>query len=131
MTTNKQLEKKIRTSGFDLEDLLCQLRQFNKMGMPTQLIEMLPGMPKLAPAAIGEGEESQLRKMEAIILSMTPQERHSPAIINGSRRKRIAQGSGTSTRDVNQLLNQFYQIQKLTKMAAKGKLPKNLVRMFR
>jgi signal recognition particle subunit SRP54 len=71
-----------------------------------------------------------MRKIEAIILSMTPEERRNPAIVNGSRRRRIAQGSGTTTRDINQLLNQFYQMQKLTKMAAQGRLPKNLMGML-
>ncbi|MCK4331101.1 MAG: signal recognition particle protein, partial [Dehalococcoidia bacterium] len=96
----------------------------------TQLAEMLPGFSKLVPSAVDGGEGNRMRKMEAIILSMTPEERHNPTIINGSRRRRIAQGSGTTTRDVNQLLNQFHQIQKLTKMVAKGGLPKNLMRML-
>ena len=126
----KELEKKMRTSGSDLEDLLWQLRQVKKMGTLAQLAEMLPGFSRIAPSGFNGGEESQTRKMEAIILSMTPEERHSPTMINGSRRRRIAQGSGTMTRDVNQLLNQFHQIQKLTKLASKGGLPKNLMRMF-
>lgn len=126
----KQLEKKMRTAEFGLEDLLGQLRQVKKMGNITQLVEMLPGFSKLAPNAIDGSGEAQMRRIEAIILSMTPEERHNPDIINGSRRRRIAQGSGTTTRDVNQLLNQFYQIQKLTKMAAKGKLPKDFMGML-
>jgi signal recognition particle subunit SRP54 len=127
----RQLEKKMRTSEFDLEDLLWQLRQVRKMGTLTQLFEMLPGFSKLVANIPNGGGEGQMRKIEAIILSMTSEERHNPTIINGSRRRRIAQGSGTVTKDVNQLLNQFYQIQKLTKMAAKGKLPKHLTGMFR
>ena len=127
----KQLEKKMRTADFDLEDLLWQLRQVKKMGMLTQLVEMLPGFSKLATNIPNGSEEAQMRKVEAIILSMTTEERHSPSIIDGSRRRRIAQGSGTTTRDVNQLLNQFYHMQKLTKVAAKGKLPKNLMGMLR
>lgn len=126
----RELERKMRTSGSDLEDLLWQLRQVEKMGTLTQLAEMLPGFSELVPSALDGGEGNRMRKMEAIILSMTPEERHNPTIINGSRRRRIAQGSGTTTRDVNQLLNQFHQIQKLTKMAAKGGLPKNLMRMM-
>ena len=127
---SRELERKMRTSGSDLEDLLWQLRQVEKMGTLTQLAEMLPGFSKLVPSAVDGGEGNRMRKMEAIILSMTPEERHNPTIINGSRRRRIAQGSGTTTRDVNQLLNQFHQIQKLTKMVAKGGLPKNLMRML-
>jgi signal recognition particle subunit SRP54 len=71
-----------------------------------------------------------MKKVEAIILSMTPQERQNPNIIGGSRRKRIAAGSGTKTHDVNQLLNQFSQVQKLMKMGAKGKFPKNMMGML-
>ena len=127
----KQLEKKIRTSELDLEDLLWQLRQIKKMGSLSELVEMLPGLPKLATKGTGAGEETQMKKMEAIIQSMTPEERRSPSIINGSRRRRIARGSGTTTSDVNQLLGQFNQIQKITKMAAKGKIPKNLMGMFK
>jgi signal recognition particle subunit SRP54 len=125
-----QLEKKMRTAEFGLEDLLGQLRQVKKMGNIAQLVEMLPGFSKLAPNAIDGDGEAQMKRIEAIILSMTPEEKRNPGIINGSRRRRIAQGSGTTTRDVNQLLNQFYQIQKLTKMAAKGKLPKDFTGML-
>ena len=127
----RQLEKKMRTSEFDLEDLLCQLRQVNKMGTLSQLVEMLPGFSKFAPNIVDGGGEDQMKRIEAIILSMTREERSNPGIISGSRRRRIAQGSGTTTRDVNQLLNQFYQIQKLTKMAAKGGLPRNLPGILR
>ena len=123
----KQLEKKIRTAEFNFEGFLWQLRQLKKMGSLTQLVELLPGFSKLASSIPQGGEESQMRKIEAIILSMTPEERRNPAIVNGSRRRRIAQGSGTTTRDINQLLNQFYQMQKLAKMAAQGRLPKNLM----
>ena len=126
----KQMEKKMRTMEFNLEDFLQQLRQLKKMGSLTQLVELVPGFSKLASIVPQGGEESQMRKIEAIILSMTPEERCNPAIVNGSRRRRIAQGSGTTTRDINQLLNQFYQMQKLTKMAAQGRLPKNLMGML-
>jgi len=126
----KQLEKKMRTAEFNLEDFLWQLHQLKKMGSLTQLVELLPGFSKLASSIPQGGEESQMRKIEAIILSMTPEERRNPAIVNGSRRRRIAQGSGTTTRDINQLLNQFYQMQKLAKMAAQGRLPKNLMGML-
>ncbi len=122
----KQLEKKMRTAEFNFEDFLWQLRQLKKMGSLTQLVELLPGFSKLASSIPQGGEESQMRKIEAIILSMTPEERRNPAIVNGSRRRRIAQGSGTTTRDINQ----FYQMQKLAKMAAQGRLPKNLMGML-
>ena len=126
----KQLEKKMRRAEFNLEDFLLQLRQIKKMGSLTQLVEMLPGFSKFASSISQEDEENRMRKIEAIILSMTPEERITPAIIGGSRRRRIAKGSGTTPGDVNQLLNQFYQMQKMAKMAATGKLPKNLTGMF-
>jgi len=127
----KQLKKKMETASFDLDDFLSQLRAIKQMGPVGQLLDMLPGVSKLT-SRLPEGmEEKQLKKVEAMILSMTPQERQHPAIIGGSRRKRIARGSGVQTHDVNQLLNQFSQMQKLMKMGAKGKLPKNLMGMFR
>jgi signal recognition particle subunit SRP54 len=127
----KQMEKKIKHADMNLEDFLWQLSQIKKMGPLNQLLEMVPGFSKLSSKTFDGTEENQLRKIEAIILSMTPEERQNPNIINGSRRRRIAQGSGTTPRDVNQLLNQFFQIQKLTKTMAKGKLPSNLMGMLR
>jgi signal recognition particle subunit SRP54 len=123
----KQLERKVRTASLDIEDLLGQLRQVRKMGSLGRLVEMLPGFSKFASYLPDDEGEKQLKKVEAIILSMTPEERHNPTIINGSRRRRIALGSGTSPKDVNQLLNQFHQIQKLTKSMSRGKLPRNLM----
>ena len=126
----EELKKKVEKAGFDLDDFLSQLQTVKNMGPVGQLLDMLPGVSKLA-ARLPEGtEEKQLKKVEAMILSMTPQERKSPAIIGGSRRKRIARGSGVQPHDVNQLLNQFQQMQKLMKMGVKGKLPKNLMGMF-
>ncbi len=126
----EELKKKVAKASFDLEDFLSQLKTVKSMGPVGQLMEMLPGVSKLA-ARLPEGtEEKQLKKVEAMILSMTPAERHNPQIIGGSRRRRIARGSGVQTHDVNQLLNQFQQMQKLMKMGVKGKLPKNLMGMF-
>ncbi len=126
----EELKKKVETSGFDLNDFLSQFQTVKNMGPVGQLLDMLPGVSKLA-ARLPEGtEEKQLKKVEAMILSMTSQERKSPAIIGGSRRRRIARGSGVQPHDVNQLLNQFQQMQKLMKMGVKGKLPKNLMGMF-
>ena len=126
----EELKKKIEKASFDLNDFLSQLQTVKNMGPVGQLLDMLPGVSKLA-ARLPEGtEEKQLKKVEAMILSMTPQERKTPAIIGGSRRKRIARGSGVQPHDVNQLLNQFQQMQKLMKMGVKGKLPKNLTGMF-
>jgi signal recognition particle subunit SRP54 len=126
----EELKKKVEKAGFDLNDFLSQLQTVKNMGPVGQLLDMLPGVSKLT-ARLPEGtEEKQLKKVEAMILSMTPQERKSPAIIGGSRRKRIARGSGVQPHDVNQLLNQFQQMRKLMKMEIKGKLPKNLMGMF-
>jgi signal recognition particle subunit SRP54 len=126
----KELEKKVRTARFDLEDFLAQLGEIQKMGPVAQLVEMLPGASQLARQLPEGMEEKHLKKVEAMILSMTPEERHNPNIIDGSRRRRIAQGSGVKTQDVNQLLNQFRQMQKLMKLGAKGKLPQNLKGLF-
>jgi signal recognition particle subunit SRP54 len=127
----KELQKKIKTASFDLGDFLEQLRAVKKMGPIAQLAEMLPGMSKITSRLPAGIEEAQLRKVEAMILSMTPQERHNPGLIGGSRRRRIAQGSGVKPHDVNQLLNQFQQMQKLMKMGASGKMPRNLMGMFK
>jgi len=126
----KELEKKVRTASFDLDDFLSQLREVKKMGPVAQLVEMLPGVSQLARRLPAGMEEKQLKKVEAMILSMTLEERHNPNIIDGSRRRRIARGSGVTPQDVNQLLNQFRQMQKLMKMGIGGKLPKNLRGMF-
>ena len=127
----EELKRKVEKDSFDLEDFLSQLRAVKQMGPVGQLLDMLPGVSRLA-AKLPEGmEEKQLKKMEALILSMTPGERHNPGIIGGSRRRRIARGSGVQTHDVNQLLNQFQQMQKLMKMGIKGKLPRNMMGMFK
>jgi signal recognition particle subunit SRP54 len=126
-----ELHKKIQRSGMNLEDFLDQLKAIQKMGPIAQIAEMLPGISRLASRLPDGAQEAQLKKVESIILSMTPRERQNPAIIGGSRRRRIARGSGTATHDVNQLLSQFAQMQKLMKMGASGKIPKNIMGMFK
>jgi signal recognition particle subunit SRP54 len=126
----KELEKKVKTASFNLEDFLSQLREIQKMGPLDQLVEMLPGASQLARQLPAGMEEKQLKKVEAMILSMTPEERRNPESIDGSRRRRIARGSGVKPQDINQLLNQFHQMQKLMKMGIGGKLPRNLRGMF-
>jgi signal recognition particle subunit SRP54 len=126
----KELEKKVKDASFDLEDFLGQLGEIQKMGPVAQLMEMLPGASKLARGMPDGMQEKQLKKVEAMIRSMTPGERQNPNLIDGSRRRRIARGSGVTTTDVNQLLNQFRQMQKLMKLGAKGKLPSNLRGLF-
>jgi len=128
----KEMEKKVRTASFNLEDFLSQLAEIRKMGPVSNLLEMLPGASKLARQLPEGMEEQQLKKIEAMILSMTPEERSNPNIIDGSRRRRIAKGSGCRTQDVNQLLKQFQQMRKLMKMGISGKLKmsKNMMKMF-
>jgi len=114
-------EAKLRKGQFTLEDFLEQMQQVKKMGPLQSVIGMIPGLPKEARAA--EVDESQLGRIEAIIRSMTPEERRNPQLINGSRRLRIARGSGTSTQDVNALLKQFKMVQQMMRSIGKGKRP--------
>ena len=108
------LVKKLRKSEFTLEDYRDQLRQLGKMGPLDQVLSMLPGMGSLKGVDVDAGER-EMRRAVAIIDSMTPRERREPAVINGSRRKRIAKGSGHAVEDVNRLLKQFVQARKLMK----------------
>ena len=117
----KDMEKKLRTATFTLEDFLSQLQQVKKIGSLGQLMEMVPGLSSLARRLPEGVDEKQLKKVEAIVLSMTKEERQRPETIDGSRRRRIAQGSGTTPQDVNQLLNQFRQVQKLMRQMDSGK----------
>ena len=114
----KKLEKKLRRNEFTLEDFYDQLQQIKKMGPLEQILGMIPGVGKQLRNV--QVDEKALVRIEAIINSMTPEERRNPKIINGSRRKRIAKGSGTRVQDVNQLLNQFEQMRKMIKRM-KGK----------
>ncbi len=117
----QDLEHKIRRGSFDLEDFLEQLQQIRKMGPIGQLMEMVPGISGLSRKLPQGADERQLKKVEAMIFSMTPDERRNPNIIDGSRRRRIARGSGTTPQDVNQLLSQHRQVQKLMKQLGRGK----------
>src|SRR5437762_9790235 len=121
------LARKLREDAFTLEDFRDQLKQLRQMGPLDQILGMLPfgKMLKGAPKDI-EGESADLDRFDAIIGSMTPGERHSPEIINGSRRQRIARGSGTNVQDVNRLLKQFAQLRKMMKQlkGMEGKLPR-------
>jgi len=116
-----RLEARLRKNTFDLEDLRDQLRSLKKMGPLQSVMEMVPGMSKVMPAGgIGEGQEKQLKRMEACIDSMTPQERRHPQLLNGSRKKRVARGSGTSVEEINRLLRQYGQMRKLMKRLGKA-----------
>ncbi|HHJ52626.1 MAG TPA: signal recognition particle protein, partial [Caldithrix abyssi] len=114
----RKLEQKLRKAEFDLEDFLDQLQQIKKMGSLESLLKMIPGVGKQLRNA--KVDERGLIRTEAIINSMTREERRNPRILNGSRRKRIAMGSGTRVQDVNQLMNQFQQMKKMMKQM-KGK----------
>ncbi len=116
------LERKIRKQQFTLEDFLAQLKQVRRMGPLGNLMKMVPGMGK-AMQGMGQVDERELDRIEAIILSMTPYERANPGEINGSRRKRIAAGSGTNVQAVNRLVKQFGQMRKMMKQMSEGKMP--------
>ncbi|MCH8333547.1 signal recognition particle protein, partial [Candidatus Sumerlaeota bacterium] len=117
-----EMERKLRRAQFDLDDFLKQLRALQKMGPLSSLLEMLPGAGKMrAQLPPGGVDERRVRRIEAIISSMTMWERQHPERINGSRRRRVAQGSGTTPSDINQLLAQFREMQKMLKQLASGR----------
>ena len=118
----KELERKMRKNEFTLEDFLAQLKRIRKMGPIGNLLGMMPGLAghQLAKTDI---DEKELDRVEAIILSMTPEERRRPELIKGSRRLRIARGSGTSVQQVNQLVKQFGEMRKLMRGLAQGRMP--------
>ena len=126
-TKAETLAKKLREDTFSLEDFRDQLKQLRQMGPLDQILGMLPfgKMLKGAPKDL-DGESADLDRFDAIISSMTPGERHNPEIINGSRRQRIARGSGTNVQDVNRLLKQYAQLRKVMKQfkGMEGKLPR-------
>ena len=116
--------QRMMENRFTLEDFRSQLTQIKKMGPIGQLMGMIPGASQMAGAAQEAVDSGQMKRIEAIIDSMTPEERRRPDIIKASRRRRIALGSGTATADVNRLLKQFVEMQKLMKMFSGGKLPR-------
>jgi len=122
--------KKLIQGEFDLEDFLGQLREVKKMGPLSQLLEMIPGFSQLKTELTPELTDRQMKIVEAIINSMTVEERRSPRIINASRKRRIARGSGTTVQDVNMLLVQFRQMQRMVKQLTSGR-QRGLLSMFR
>jgi signal recognition particle subunit SRP54 len=116
-----KLEEKLRKSEFTLEDFLDQLQQVQKMGPIGQLVSMVPGMGDMAKDAQAAVDRGELKRTEAIIRSMTTRERRDPGILTGSRRRRIATGSGTSLTDVNRLVKQFTEMQRVMKQLAGGR----------
>jgi len=126
-----KMEQKIRKATFDLEDFLDQMQAIKKMGSFGQILDMIPGISNIKNNISEDSvNENHLSKVEAIIYSMTPHERQKPEIIGGSRRKRIATGSGTTPKDVNQLLNQFKQMRKMMKEMSSPKGQKKIMRMM-
>jgi len=117
-----KFEQKIKKANFNLEDFLNQIQQMKKIGSFSQILDMIPGFASIkTKMSVEDVQANQLNKVEAIINSMTLEERYRPEIINGSRRKRIAFGSGCTIQDINQILNQFKYMRKMMKKLASGK----------
>ena len=124
-----RLQQAFQKQQFTLEEFQLQLQQIKRMGPMGSLIEMIPGAKKLASQVDSEKAEQELKRIEAIINSMTLQERRNPAILNGSRRRRIAQGSGTTVTDINRLMKQFLEMKKMMQRVSKGGMRSLLGRM--
>ncbi|MEJ7783588.1 MAG: signal recognition particle protein, partial [Solirubrobacteraceae bacterium] len=118
----EELERKMRKGEFTLDDFLSQLKTIRRMGPLSNLLGMLPGVAGQQAKGM-KVDEREMDRIEAIILSMTAEERRRPELIKGSRRLRIAKGSGTSVQQVNNLVKQFGQMRKLMKSMARGKMP--------
>lgn len=125
----KRLQKKIAKNQFDFNDFISQIQQIKKMGNLKDLASMIPGVGKAIKDI--DIDDNAFKSVEAIIYSMTPKERSNPELLNGSRRQRIAKGSGTSIQEVNRLIKQFDQTRKMMKMVAGGKMGKMMPRMKR
>ena len=126
----QKMEQKLRSATFDLEDFLEQMQQLKKMGPLQQILEMIPGFGSIKGQLPEDATEKQMKSTEAIIRSMTAGERRDPRLIDGSRKRRIARGSGTSVSEVNQLLRQFQQMQRLIKQASTGRGAQGLLGRF-
>jgi len=125
----EKLAKKLKKGkGFDLEDFRNQLQQMKNMGGMMGLMSKMPGMGGIPDAVKNQVDDKAMNRLEAIINSMTPKERHFPKVINGSRKKRIADGSGMQIQDVNKLLKQFDKMQKMMKKMGKPGSMKNMMR---
>jgi signal recognition particle subunit SRP54 len=118
----QELEEKLRRNQFTLEDFRKQLRTIRKMGPLESILGMIPGLNSVKQLADNKPDEKQLGRVEAIIGSMTPAERRNESLLNGSRRKRIARGSGTSVEDVNRLVKQFTEMKRVLQMMGQGGL---------
>jgi len=130
----EEMEARMKKGSFDFEDFLIQMKEMKKMGPMDKMLEMIPGMNKLPKAAQAGVDDKMMKRVEAIILSMTPKERRQPDVINASRKKRIAAGSGTSVQEINRLLNQFRDMQKMMRQlqamqSGKMKMPRGMGKM--
>jgi len=125
----RELEQKLRKSTFTFDDFLEQIQQVRKMGSLTSLLGMIPGIPTAKLKGL-QVDDRAFDKIQAVLSSMTAEERRHPELINGSRRRRIAAGSGSDIHSVNQLLTQFKQVQKMMRQLGSGRMPKNPFQMF-
>ena len=125
----RELEQRLRKSTFTFDDFLEQIQQVRKMGSLSSLLGMIPGIPSAKLKGL-QVDDKAFDKIQAVISSMTAEERRHPELINGSRRRRIATGSGSDIQGVNQLLTQFKQVQKMMKQLGSGRVPKNPFQMF-
>ena len=122
--------KKLAKGEFDLEDFRQQLREVKKMGPLSQILDMIPGFSQVSQQMSPEVTDQQMKRVEAIVNSMTLDERHNPKIINASRKRRIARGSGTTVQEINQLLGQFRQMQRMMKQMTSGRGPFSMLRQL-
>jgi signal recognition particle subunit SRP54 len=119
---SKRLEKKMRKEGMDLQDFLGAMKQMEKLGSMQSVLKMLPGVNSKMLKQAQQVDPKRMKHLEAIVLSMTAEERRKPEVINGSRRARVAKGAGRPVSEVNRLLEQFREMQKMMKrVAAKGR----------
>jgi signal recognition particle subunit SRP54 len=125
----RELEQRLRKSTFTFDDFLEQIQQVRRMGSISSLLGMIPGIPSAKLKGL-QVDDKAFDKIQAVISSMTPEERRHPDLINGSRRRRIAAGSGSDIHTVNRLLTQFKQVQKMMKQLGSGRVPKNPFQMF-
>jgi signal recognition particle subunit SRP54 len=121
----RKLQKKIAKDQFDFNDFISQIQQIKKMGNVKDLMSMIPGVGKAVKDL--DIDDNAFKGIEAIINSMTPLERTNPGVLNGPRRKRIAEGSGTSIQEVNRLIKQFDETRRMMKMVAKGGNPAQMI----
>jgi len=128
----EQTAKKLAKGQFTLDDFLTQMQQIKKMGSLSSILDMIPGLNQLTrrPEFNAAVSDKQFKRVEAIIQSMTRKERSHPQVIDGSRRRRIAKGSGVTVQEVNQLLNQFRQMQGIMKQMSRGKMPRGMAGML-